>query len=288
MAKSKNHTCHNQTRKAHRNGEDGSAARRKSAARVQSGFQRNVGDLILLPCRSLARGRTLSSRAASAFGLPGTWFRPCHRAAAACACLGDARHRRVGAGARAHHSPTRRGDRVSCDAAARRGAACDIRPLFRVRACADASTARRGGAGGRTGARASDARKLCERLHGSTVGKGGPTCSLPCSLRPLAVAVDEGTPSARTPPAHAGHQPRPRLLSLTAGGTHAQLHGHARLLTVSSPSPPPLPPPFSRAGIKRPKQQRYRSTRGVDPKYLRNARYALKGTLLARAESQAK
>jgi large subunit ribosomal protein L29e len=33
-----------------------------------------------------------------------------------------------------------------------------------------------------------------------------------------------------------------------------------------------------RNGIKRPKSQRYMSLRGVDPKFLRNARYALKGT----------
>ncbi len=33
-----------------------------------------------------------------------------------------------------------------------------------------------------------------------------------------------------------------------------------------------------RNGIKRPKPQRYRSTRGMDPKYLRNQRYAKKGT----------
>lgn len=33
-----------------------------------------------------------------------------------------------------------------------------------------------------------------------------------------------------------------------------------------------------RNGIKRPKSQRYRNTKGVDPKYLRNARFALKNT----------
>eukprot|EP00339_Tiarina_fusa_P012234 CAMPEP_0117046568 /NCGR_PEP_ID=MMETSP0472-20121206/32199_1 /TAXON_ID=693140 ORGANISM="Tiarina fusus, Strain LIS" /NCGR_SAMPLE_ID=MMETSP0472 /ASSEMBLY_ACC=CAM_ASM_000603 /LENGTH=72 /DNA_ID=CAMNT_0004758969 /DNA_START=36 /DNA_END=251 /DNA_ORIENTATION=- len=32
-----------------------------------------------------------------------------------------------------------------------------------------------------------------------------------------------------------------------------------------------------RNGIKKPKKQRYRSTKGVDAKFLRNARYAKKG-----------
>lgn len=32
-------------------------------------------------------------------------------------------------------------------------------------------------------------------------------------------------------------------------------------------------------GIKRPKQHRYRSTKGVDPKFLRNQRYAKAGVL---------
>jgi len=36
-----------------------------------------------------------------------------------------------------------------------------------------------------------------------------------------------------------------------------------------------------RNGIKRPASQRYRSLKGVDPKFLRNARYALKGTMKA-------
>jgi Ribosomal L29e protein family len=55
-----------------------------------------------------------------------------------------------------------------------------------------------------------------------------------------------------------------------------------------SPPPPPLrrPPlplsprigsPGARAGIKKPAKQRYRSTAGVDPKFLRNARYAKHG-----------
>ncbi len=39
-----------------------------------------------------------------------------------------------------------------------------------------------------------------------------------------------------------------------------------------------------RNGIKKPKSQRYMSLRGVDPKFLRNARYALKGTKKALAK----
>ena len=36
--------------------------------------------------------------------------------------------------------------------------------------------------------------------------------------------------------------------------------------------------PLGPAGIKRPKSQRYMSLKGVDPKFLRNQRYAAKGT----------
>ncbi len=51
----------------------------------------------------------------------------------------------------------------------------------------------------------------------------------------------------------------------------------------SHPQGPPLnPAPLPRAGIKRPKPQRYRNTRGMDPKFLRNQRYAKKGTDAAR------
>lgn len=39
-----------------------------------------------------------------------------------------------------------------------------------------------------------------------------------------------------------------------------------------------------RNGIKKPKSQRYMSLRGVDPKFLRNARYAQKGTKVALAK----
>lgn len=41
------------------------------------------------------------------------------------------------------------------------------------------------------------------------------------------------------------------------------------------------------AGIKKPKRNRYRSTKGVDPKFLRNKRYALRGTKKALAEARA-
>ena len=39
-------------------------------------------------------------------------------------------------------------------------------------------------------------------------------------------------------------------------------------------------------GIKKPKPQRYGSLRGVDPKFLRNQRYALKGTQAARGAKE--
>jgi hypothetical protein len=42
------------------------------------------------------------------------------------------------------------------------------------------------------------------------------------------------------------------------------------------PSPPPLTL-TPRPGIKKPKQQRYRNTKGVDPKFLRNQRYVTQG-----------
>jgi hypothetical protein len=45
--------------------------------------------------------------------------------------------------------------------------------------------------------------------------------------------------------------------------------------------PPPAPPPP--AGIKTPKPQRYRSTKGMDPKFLRNQRFAKKGTEAGKA-----
>lgn len=51
------------------------------------------------------------------------------------------------------------------------------------------------------------------------------------------------------------------------------------LLAIHSTSPFSLLP----AGIKRPKQQKFGSLRGVDPKFLRNARFALKGMKKARA-----
>ena len=41
------------------------------------------------------------------------------------------------------------------------------------------------------------------------------------------------------------------------------------------------PPVVVRSGIKRPVKHRYRSTKGMDPKFLRNARYALRGTKAA-------
>ena len=37
------------------------------------------------------------------------------------------------------------------------------------------------------------------------------------------------------------------------------------------------------AGIKKPKPERYMSTKGVDPKFLRNKRYALRGMKRAAA-----
>jgi hypothetical protein len=46
--------------------------------------------------------------------------------------------------------------------------------------------------------------------------------------------------------------------------------------------------PFDTAGIKKPKDQRYRSSRGVDPKFLRNARQALKGLMAAKAKKATK
>jgi len=42
-----------------------------------------------------------------------------------------------------------------------------------------------------------------------------------------------------------------------------------------------------RNGIKRPKSQRYMSLKGVDPKLLRNARFALKGTKAAAGKVKA-
>lgn len=50
----------------------------------------------------------------------------------------------------------------------------------------------------------------------------------------------------------------------------------------SSLSRPPDSP-----GIKKPKRQRYRSLKGVDPKFLRNQRYVTKGIRKQRLESQA-
>ena len=61
------------------------------------------------------------------------------------------------------------------------------------------------------------------------------------------------------------------------------------LAFLSRPPPPPLLAPASytlahlrprspcRAGIKKPAQQRYRNTKGVDPKFLRNQRYVTRG-----------
>ncbi|KAI0662975.1 ribosomal L29e protein family-domain-containing protein [Cubamyces menziesii] len=42
-----------------------------------------------------------------------------------------------------------------------------------------------------------------------------------------------------------------------------------------------------RNGIKKPKTQRTRSMKGVDPKFRRNARFALVGARKARAEQKA-
>ncbi|EPQ59372.1 hypothetical protein GLOTRDRAFT_109653 [Gloeophyllum trabeum ATCC 11539] len=42
-----------------------------------------------------------------------------------------------------------------------------------------------------------------------------------------------------------------------------------------------------RNGIKKPKTNRTRSLKGVDPKFRRNARYALTGSYKARAEAKA-
>jgi len=41
-----------------------------------------------------------------------------------------------------------------------------------------------------------------------------------------------------------------------------------------------------RNGIKKPKRQRYISTKGMDPKFLRNQRRATKGRLLANREKK--
>jgi len=41
-----------------------------------------------------------------------------------------------------------------------------------------------------------------------------------------------------------------------------------------------------RNGIKKPKRQRYISTKGMDPKFLRNQRRATKGRLLANQEKK--
>jgi hypothetical protein len=48
-------------------------------------------------------------------------------------------------------------------------------------------------------------------------------------------------------------------------------------------SPCEGPDAFARAGIKKPKSERYLSTKGVDPKFLRNKRYALRGMKRAAA-----
>ena len=50
--------------------------------------------------------------------------------------------------------------------------------------------------------------------------------------------------------------------------------------------PAPLPP--WPAGIKQPKQQRYRNTKGVDPKFLRNQRYVTKGIRKVQTDKEAK
>ena len=42
-----------------------------------------------------------------------------------------------------------------------------------------------------------------------------------------------------------------------------------------------------RNGIKKPRRHRYRSSKGVDPKFLRNKRYALRGSRKALAEAKA-
>lgn len=43
---------------------------------------------------------------------------------------------------------------------------------------------------------------------------------------------------------------------------------------------------LARAGIKKPIRNKYMSTKGVDPKFLRNKRYALRGTKKALANAR--
>jgi hypothetical protein len=241
MAKSKNHTCHNQTRKAHRNGEDGSAAR-KIGGKCKAAFREMWGTSFCslvgaspgggrcprappprLACRAHGSGHVIArlrrARAPGTRGIVASGRGPVpttHPHAVAAASRATPRH---------DEGPPATSARCF--------------------ACAHARTPVRSGAAaweaGRARARATRASVRAGARVDSR--EGGPLLALPVLSRPLAVAVDEGTPSARTPPAHAGHQPRPRILSLTAGGTHAQLHGHTRLLTTSPPTSPPLPPP---------------------------------------------
>lgn len=65
------------------------------------------------------------------------------------------------------------------------------------------------------------------------------------------------------------------------------------LFPISSSTPPPLHPPSGfkahRNGIKKPKTNRYPSLKGVDPKFLRNMRFAKKhNKRLAGAKAEAK
>jgi hypothetical protein len=63
----------------------------------------------------------------------------------------------------------------------------------------------------------------------------------------------------------------------------AALHcagARARALSAQRLAHHPPSPLFAlcvRAGIKKPAQQRYRNTKGVDPKFLRNQRYVTRG-----------
>ena len=44
---------------------------------------------------------------------------------------------------------------------------------------------------------------------------------------------------------------------------------------------------WKRKGIKKPAQQRYRNTKGVDPKFLRNQRYVTRGIRKVQSEKAA-
>ena len=91
-------------------------------------------------------------------------------------------------------------------------------------------------------------------MRGVAQAAWGAACSLP-------LAREREVPSPSTPLAC------PRILFLPA-------HPHLPPTLCPLPAPACL---LRRAGIKKPAQQRYRNTKGVDPKFLRNQRYVTRG-----------